>query len=293
MKRNDGYDELLWELSRLEDSSTTRGESPGSGRSLDEETLRAWRDGCLEQAEAEAVEAALAGSQEARERLMALADLEPEALPPALRDRVLDRFATRPRSGSLRWWKPVVGLAATLIVAIGVGYLLSGRAPAPLPAGLAFDVVASGLAESRGETAPAVDSVVVAYPGTRVRLELTPRSVAVAGLDFGLFRVRAGKLERLAPSGAVDARVDLQVERGVATLSGRASELVGSEPGHRTLYVVVARQGDLPPPVSDVSGKEPVAFLAADGRRLVYSQSITLLPTPAGQAPPEGRDERR
>jgi len=295
MNRDDRYDELLWELSRLSGSPARRGESQGASRDLDldEETLRAWRDGRLQEAEAEAVEARLASSSEARARLAALAAVEPEAPPPALRHRVLERFGTRPSQGLVRWWKPVVGLAASLLVAVGIGYLLLGRGPSPLPAELAFDLAASGLAEHRGEAPPVAGGAIQAYAETRVRLEVTPRAAGAAGLDFGLYRVRGGHLERLAPPGAVDARVELRVERGAATLSAQAVELVGPEPGRSTLYVVVARQGDLPPPVVEVSGEEPEALLAAAGRRLVYSQSITLLPTPAGDLPPEGRDERR
>lgn len=295
MTRDEPHEELLWEMSRSDEIEGTAGP--------DDETLRAWREGELDEAEARAVEAALAASPETRERLAARAGVEAEAPPPALRRRTLERFGPSRDAGGQRWWKPVVALAASLVVALGLLQLFRTGDPEPLPGDLAFDVAVSGLADTRGTGTPAAgmetDAAappVAAHPETRLRFAVMPRGSAVADLDFGLYRLLPAaapsgeevgrgdgnrRLERVADSDPAGGRATFRVDRGAATLSAPASELVGpligSKSARHTLYVVVARRGDLPPDRLEVAEGEPAALLATDGRRLVYTRPIELL----------------
>jgi hypothetical protein len=179
-----------------------------------------------------------------------------------------------------------------LLVVAGVATMWwgGGRATtSPLPAGLAFDVTASGLAAVRGPSSRA-DGEVEAYPNTRVRLAVTPRGAAVSGLELGLYRLHGERLERIEAA-------DFREERGAATLSAAAADLVGREPGRHTLYVVVARRRDVPPTETDATGRDPELLLAATGRRLVYPFTIDLLPPASGVPDTAGgagrKDENR
>jgi hypothetical protein len=268
-------------------------DSDGSDRlGPDDARLRAWREGRLGEDEARAVEAALAASPEARDRLAALAGVEAQAPPAELRRRTLRRFGPAEAAGGGRWWRPVVALAASLVVAVGLLQLFGAGEPNPLPGDLAFDVAVRGLADTRTDTRGAVTDTgaepATAYPETPLRFAVTPRGAAVADLDFAIYREAPGgeRLVRAADSDPESGLATIRVDRGAATLTAPASDLTGplngSAPGRHTLFVVVARRGDLPPEELEVGGDEPAALLHDGGRRLVYPRPIELLPPGSG-----------
>lgn len=289
MTRDEPHEELLWEMSRSDDIEGTAGP--------DDETLRAWREGRLGDGEARAVEAALATSPEARERLAALSGVEAQAPPAELRRRTLRRFGPAEAVGGTRWWKPVVAVAASLVVAVGLLQLFGLGEPAPLPGDLVFDVAVRGLTDTRGAVTPPDPTggaePATAYPETPLRFAVTPRGAAVADLDFAIYRALPSgegsggeRLVRVADSDPESGLATIRVDRGAATLTAPASDLTGpsngSTPGRHTLFVVVARRGDLPPEELDVAGGEPAALLRDGGRRLVYPRPIELIPHGSG-----------
>jgi hypothetical protein len=288
MNRDERHEELLWEMSRSDDIEDSGG-SDGSDRvGPDDATLRAWREGRLGEDEARAVEAALAASPEARERLAALAGVEAQAPPAELRRRTLRRFGPAEATGGGRWWRPVVALAASLVVAVGLLQLFGAGEPDPLPGDLAFDVAVRGLTDTRGAVTDTGAEPATAYPETPLRFAVTPRGAAVADLDFAIYREAPGgeRLVRVADSDPESGLTTIRVDRGAATLTAPASDLTGplngSAPGRHTLFVVVARRGDLPPEELEVGGDEPAALLHDGGRRLVYPRPIELLPPGSG-----------
>lgn len=265
-------EDLLWELSRLGEVDT---EEP-----LDDEALRAWREGRMSEEEAAALEKRLADSPASRARLRELAGLAGGGLSPELRERVLARFGERERQNvvdfqrpeprkPLRWrsrWLPAAALAASVLVAV-----LVFRTPDPLPPGLAYDLTAQGLALERSGAPGAPSGTVEAYPDTSVRLDVTPQGAAEGDVEVGLYRRRGGRLERLEPG----AEISVERARGAFRVQGRAGALVGGEPGLRELFIVVARTGDLPDGLEPGDG--PRHEPAGERRRLIYIQPIRIL----------------
>ena len=263
-------DEQLWEMARLDDPD---GAEEGGG--LSDGTLRAWREGRLPEAETEDVEARLSRSPSARARLRELAGLEtgaPGPLRAELRQRVLAGFGKPERRRPQRWipMAAAAALAASLIFAV-----IFLRAPSGLPPGLAYDVSARGLAAERS-TAPDpadITGPVQAYPDTPVWLEVSPQGAAEEDVEFGLYRVREGRLERIETGPSLT----VETNRGAARFQALAEDLVGPRPGIRDVYVVVSREGDLPAGGSLRPGEDPRLRLAGeDGQRLVYTQSIQI-----------------
>lgn len=271
-------EDLLWELSRLAEAPRDPAGMPP------DDLLRAFREGRLSEAETERVAALLARSPAARSRLRELAGLAAAGAPPAgLRERILAGFGTRevrPRPRRLSRWLPAVAaLAAGLLIAVW-----TLRSPAGLPSRLAYDVTVRGLASERS-TGPREEPAagIRAYPDTPVRLEVSPRGAAEAEVDFGLYRVLEGRLERIVPGPALG----VESERGAVRFRGLARDLVGSRPGARVLYLVAAREGDLPEGRLLEPEEDPRRVLAGEGgRRLVYPQTLRILP----HTPEEGRD---
>lgn len=217
----------LWELSRLP--------REGSSAELTEVQVEAYRAGRLSPDEARRVEAALAASPADRRRLLELARVGQRPLSPELRRRVL---ATTGRRRAFPW-----RLAASLaVLALGSAFvwaMLTGtphpnRGPLPkLEGGIA------ALAEVRSAGTPA--RTVRAYPSTPVSITLTVPADPVPGLEFALYRFADGGLQRLS---APD--VETIVGRGIAELSGKTSDLVGSAPGRYTLVGAMGWEGELP-----------------------------------------------
>ncbi|MEM1205892.1 MAG: hypothetical protein AAGN66_21860 [Acidobacteriota bacterium] len=271
-------DELLWEAGRrlegADEPPTADGAGPGPAVP-EASTLAAYRRGDLDPAAAEAVERALADSAEARAALARAAGLG-EAPPGHLRRRVLEAFDAERRGSSVvpfgrpsprrvrAWW----GLAAAAVLALAVFW---GRSPVPsLPPDFAYELTVQGLATERGgeDSGAALE----AYTDTLVVLGAMP-NVAVEDLEVGFYRRLDGDaLERLRlPADRIAS------ERGATRIEATGGELLGTVPATGTLFVVLARSGDLPEAAS-IDAADPEADLAADGRRRVRSVRFRLLP---------------
>jgi hypothetical protein len=231
-----------------------------------DERLRAYREGLLDAAETRQLESLLARSAAGRRRLLELAGVDRSLPLRRVRKAVLAQAAPRPRRRAA--WGTAAALAASILLA----FLLLLPRHQGLPAGLAYDVAARGLAEVRS-----IDSepgAVRAYPATTLRLLVRPRGDSPAGLSFALFRRAGDGLLRVRQPG----EVRLTVERGSATFAGPAASVLATRaPGAHPLYVVVSSAGDLPSRLELEPGEDPAGALRASGR-LVYSVMVTLLP---------------
>lgn len=251
-------EELLWHL-------------PSAGEEDDREPppddiLRAYREGRLDAAERNEVEALLVTSTAARERLAALAGVAPVVPPPELRERVL--LSARPQRLPGRVLISALALAAALVLAVTGVLQRSARVPDETK----YEVVASGLSEVRGGPLAGARNVTT-LPSTTVRIDATPIAGASARVTVGLYGLRRGHLERLDTG----ERVAVTSNRGAVRFTARAADLVGSAAGDHIVYVVVARTGDLPAAVDLRGEDDPASSLAAGLRRQVYPQRITVL----------------
>lgn len=260
MKEKPPDDELLWRL--------TEAGMDSDEATLGDETLRAYRSGALTADEADAVEAVLARSARARTRLHEIAGIA-TALPPVrVRRRLFDETSARAR-GPLRMAAWVAAAAATIAI-VTVGYRFATRSSAvTLPAGLRFDLRVEGLAQVRGNE----DRLPRALPDTTVRIFLEPQDRAVSGLAYGLYRKLPGELRRVMPGTELDVRET----RGAVTFTARAAMIVGSSPGEREIFVVVAPGGPLPASVSLDPLQVEAAALEQATRGLVYRSVLTIL----------------
>lgn len=267
--QDDDRDWLLREMGQLGEGEFDRLPSP--------EVITAYREGRLDENQARSLEALLARHRQARRRLAEAAGVGAIGPSPASRERALrafdETFAERreqrrqPRTWSRRRWSAAAAIAASVVLAV----TLSVNGPQPLPDGLAYEVAAYGLAEQR--SAPTGEAVVKALPATTIRLEVTPHEVAEGEVEFGLYRLRDRQLERLLPGSTLR----LEVERGSAVFAGRAGDLLAAREGEHSLYVAVARPGNLPVRQALAEGSSPVDALADAGERLVYEQVIRLI----------------
>lgn len=244
---------LLAELANVEESR--------KGTNLSDDTLMAYREGRLTEAEAKRVEIILCHDSEKRARLAELAGTAMPMPSPDLKARVLRAL---PRRTYRRWL-----VAASLVAAVLVAGMLWLQSPAPLPENLAFDVTVHGEAVVRDASVRSATLSVA--PTQELRLVVSPKETAVKGLEFGLYRSNKLYIERIP-----NDLLTVSVTRGVATLSGLASDLCGSASGPCTLWVVVARDGDLPVKRRLEPGREPGEVLADGSRRLVYPQTIEI-----------------
>lgn len=260
---------LLSELTFLEDGS---GTAPPA-----DTVLHAYREGRLDSVAAQRVERALATSAAARTRLATLADIRPATPPQQVRRQVLQAVSPREAYFSRRrwWWPAVAAMAAALLVAVGLIFV----APPSLPVEMDYEVVARGLAQER--SLEPQSEVAYALPDTRVVLVATPRGAAVAGFEVGLYRRTGNRILRIEEGEALQT----EAHRGAVTFSGKARDLVGTQPGTYDLYVVVAQRGDLPDSERVASGQAPAAALAGGARRRVYPQRIVVVPEPATVSP--------
>lgn len=264
-------DPLLAELARLPEPE---GDVPS------DELLAAYRRGELPPEEQERLERRLARSSAARLKLLALAGPVAPARPgEAVRSQVLASFAAARRSRSRRLW----GLAAAAALVLGAGLPWLYRATrAPLPA---YHVLLSGgQAEVRGAGDGGLRQEIRAFPEQEVGIRVAPEERREARMEIGLYRVEAGRLERLDGGGFTDGREG-------AALSRPAAALAGTVPGRYPLYLAVARPGDLPEDGAAAPGGDPeslAAALAAGGRRQVSTFYLTILqPDPPFPVPGE------
>jgi hypothetical protein len=277
---------LLRELAQLEESG--EGVPPATGR------LASYRAGTLPAEEAERLEELLAGDVAARERLAALAGVMLPRPPDRVRAEVLasaGRELSKGRSrgrGPGRGW--VWAAAAGLVLAAAALVFYLRRPPSGgWPAGRAlpvYEVAVTGLAGVRslpGAEATPQDHA-EALPETRVSITVAPADRAVAGVDFGLYRLAGDRLERISAGvegaagapGATGPAIHQVSGRGAASFDALAADLVGRSPGAHALFLVVAPRGELPPGRQLAPGEDPARALAAAGRHRVYPLRITL-----------------
>ena len=230
-----------------------------------DEELIAYRSGELSGVDVARLEALLAHSSAARQRLIVLAGIERDEPPAELRARVLARAP-----GGYRWrrWAAVAAVAAVILVAVG---LLRHLGSAGLPPTVSYEIVTYALTDERGaEDGASAD--LVAFPDTTMRLEVTPQNQALQDVDFALYRLDHGVARRIDGSD-----VSLEVSRGVAVFTARCGDLVGEGAGDFDLLVVIARPGDLPKTVRYRPDSDTVQRLAAGSRRLVYPFRLIVL----------------
>ena len=256
---------LLRELSMVEESH--------EGAIPSDERLRAYREGALSDEEVHELETLLAENADARERLAALSGVTLPKPSPRVREAVLRQTdgLRKPQSSGLRI-KPWIGaLAASLMLALGLWFFHQTSQVPLFSKDMAWDVSVAGYRSERGVEVGGWK--VSAWPENEVTIHLTPRGSVTDWTSFALYRQSGQRLERL-PAGS-----DLSVEtaRGSAAFSARAETLVGSEPGTRSLYVIVAHESNLPQFLPFSPDANPQSALAKAGQRLIYPIQITVL----------------
>lgn len=257
----DRPDDLLWDLPRADADDDERVPS--------DDRLRAWRAGRLSELEQRRTEWALARSGPARRRLVELSGVRLAEPPARVRRRVVGRRTPGEvvRANSRR----VAVVAASLLVALAVSLVLrltDTTPPVEMPAGAAFDVAVLGQAVVR-DTADTART----RPDGTVRILVEPRGAAVAGLEFGLYVSRDGRLVRL---GARDG-VSVDSRRGAATLVADARALTGgARAGTHPFWVVVAPHGALPGAVDVADGGSAVALLESRSGGRAYRRDVTV-----------------
>ena len=259
-------EELLWEL--------PRGEEELARPLPDDEALRAYRAGELDEQARTRLEWELARSSAARARLLELAGAEPAD---AAVDRVRGRLfpVARPR----RLWAVAAGLAG--VVALGATlWLMTAQRAAPDPsiAALELNVRVEGLASVRS-LSPAADAPVEARADTRVRISAQTRGAARAGLGWALYRQDADVLQRVDRGPAVR----VEPGRGAVEFSAPASELVGNEPGDYRLFVVAAEPGRLSESVELSADGEASARLSEATGGSVVARTLRIVPRDRGE----------
>jgi hypothetical protein len=274
-------DETPAEVDRLLRALADRDPSAADGLEAPSDlVLQAYREGRLSAEEERELEDLLARSGEGRRRLVELAGIDRSLPWKRVRRTVLrglgeaarDRRPRRPREtrrAGRRWATAaaIAGVAAMVVLAL----LVLLPRPGALPAGLAFDVSARGLATVRGEEMPREVRV---HPATAVRIFLRPRGASPAGLSFALFRREDHTLRRVRQP----EEVRLASDRGSATFTGAAATVLGHRaPGVYPLYAVVSSDPELPGRVDLTAAEDPVRALSAAGR-LVYPLKVILLP---------------
>lgn len=242
-------EDLLWDLPPRPDEPA---EMPA------DERLIAYREGHLDDAEAEALEALLARHGAARERLVALAGVTLDAPSLALRARVLERLAPG-RYRARRW-----AAAAAIVAAAAIGTLWLDRdAPPPLPR---LTVELTGLRGERGDEAPR-DEVPRAFPTTAVEIAAQVTEGEADGVELAVYRRAAEALVRVT--------VPQAPRRGRFLIRADAAALAGELRGPVRLWIVLGTAGDLPERV-DLVAPQPGEALAADGRRVVFERTLQI-----------------
>jgi hypothetical protein len=232
-----------------------------------DERLLAYREGRLGEEETREMERVLAHSASGRRRLLELAGVDRSL--PLRRVRKAVLAATQPRRPARRItpWLGAAALAASVVLAV---LLFSPRHPS-LPAGLAYEVGAQGLAETRsgGE----VQAETRVYADTPLRILVQPRGESPSGVSFALYRLENGALRRVRQP----AEVREENDRGSVTFAGTASIVLATRaPGVYPLFVVAYTQEPPSGRIGLEPGQDPVAVLRDSGR-LVYPVKVTLL----------------
>jgi hypothetical protein len=246
-------EDLLWDLPPRPDEPA---EMPA------DERLIAYREGRLDDAEAEALEALLARHGAARERLVALAGVTLDAPSPALRDRVLERLA--PRQHRARRWVA----AAAIVAAAVLGTLWLDRdARPPLPR---VTVELTGLRGERGGEAPR-NEVPRAFPTTAVEIAGQVIEGEADGVELAVYRREADVLVRVTAPQAP--------HRGRFLIRADAAALASEQRGPVTLWIVLGAAGDLPERIDGGDsdpGSNSGELLADDGRRVVFERTLQI-----------------
>ena len=265
-------EELLWELADTMPDRKTRPIPP--------EILRAFRRGALSERERTRVEWILCRSSVARADLIQSLG-EPIGMPPAWIGEALRGEPThRPGpSRPLRRWLPMAAAAALVLLA------LVWLRPVPDPNEAAsfrpattYEVRIQGASEIRSDTTESV-----AYPETRLRVWVEPIDRSGGPVQFALYREDSGVLRRIQRSDLLAERI----ERGAALFEARAAALLGSQPGRRSLFIVVsAPEAPLPETVA-LDGLSPESRLEIETGGAVYARSIQVVAGPQNYEPEE------
>ncbi|ANM29801.1 hypothetical protein ABI59_09750 [Acidobacteria bacterium Mor1] len=261
-------EELLWELADTVPDRQTRPIPP--------EILRAFCRGALSERERTRIEWILCRSSAARADLFQALG-KPIGVPPAwvgkaLRGEPVQR-ASPPRP--LRRWLPMAAAAALALLALiwlrpvpDLG--APGEASSFRPA-TTYEVRIQGASEIRSETTESM-----AYPETRLRVWVEPADRSGGAVRFALYREESGALRRVQRSELLEERI----ERGAALFEARAETLLGSHPGRKSLFVVVAEPGATLPEKVALDGLPPVSRLETETGGAVYPRSIRIVAGP-------------
>ncbi len=238
----DDREQILIQLAERDDPAFDANSTP---EAVSDTLLTAFVEGALDAAERRRVEALLVRSPVARRRLESMAGKLPVEAPSDIRQALVHRFGRQRENRSRRRvrWR---SLAAALVAVVAGGIFLW---PAPLPP--AYDVGISGLEalRRRHEIGPSMTDadatesrVATALRDTRVTVTAVVRGRAERDVDVALYRMRGDVVERF-PEGPGVVREE---RRGVVVLHARAADLVGDAPGTYQLFLVLARNADLP-----------------------------------------------
>ncbi|MEM9385445.1 MAG: hypothetical protein AAGA68_10320 [Pseudomonadota bacterium] len=261
---------LLWQLTRR--VRRQRAEA----RPLDDATLIAFREGALSSADQTQVERWLADNPAARARLAALSGVVADPAPTTVRERLLSADpappatpAAQPQASATRGRWALA--AAALGIAVLLPFLARQGAIEPWVGDSAFDVSVEALASTRAADRQTADAAtpISAHADTQVTITVQAQGGAREGLEYAVFRRDEGG--RLAP---INRGVEITPYRGAATLSAPARNLVGEQPGVRTLWVVIAEAGAMP---SAARAAAPEEHLNGPRSR-AYRLQLQLLP---------------
>lgn len=253
------HDDRLWEASR----HTQETPQPTVG----DDELIAYREGRLSAERERELERQLGDSARLRQRLANLAGFELPQPSAGLRKRVLGT-----KSNFYRW---AVVAAALLIATLLMPVIwqqrqpdLHQRAVAALRSGVDFDIHVGALAELRSE-----GTSMRALPGSTVNVVMEQRGKAIAGLEFGLYRLAGNRLVRLDEHD----HLTTTVTRGAVEWRTPATSLVEATPGLHAFYIAVAPQGALPQQLNLKAGAEPDRQLAAACHGQAYVSTLQIL----------------
>lgn len=253
---------------------------------IDDRLLDDYRQGRLDADSARALEARMATDPKLREALATKADLDLSP-PSAVRDAVLGSFereatpsATSPavgRGARRRWWS--LAAAAVFVMAI-FGSQVFQRPRVDLPpldvAVQTYETRAGDLGDPSGANATRDALTVDVEADEPFSISLSPTLQAVAGVDVGLYRLRASRLERIDHTDLVRREVLDGEDSGRFVISRPGDALAGS----RALWVVVGYEGALDSALDidpDVTADTLKTAMETGGEWLVYRVGVTIL----------------
>ncbi len=270
-----GSDERFWEAARH--VVDTPGVVPP------DELLIAYREGRLAAEQSHEIERLLALSVAARQRLTQLGGVAFDTPSQQVRDALLgtSQVDTLRRGSQWAYWMvaAAVLLAASLLTVRFEPWAPADGRPVVLAAlqpGLTFDIQVSALADRRSDA-----TTTVALPNSLVRVVMQQQGNALPGIEFGLYRLADGSLERLSEA---DGLVE-QFSRGAVDWRVVASRLVDTTPGRHPFYLAVGPRGSLPQSFVPDASAPFEKQLAAACRGLAYESTLEI------QAPVEPEKE--